>query len=107
METRIVAGAFGEEMKEGRRAAERVKVKLPVALDKATGLTRDVSASGIYFETQTPLAENSEVDFAIALDSPAGKLRLKCKGYIVRVESRGRKTGVAVKIADSWLEAVD
>jgi hypothetical protein len=88
-----------------RRREERVKAALPVHVGAAHGLTRDVSASGVYFETTTSsFVPDSPVEFAIDLDTSTGTLRLRCRGYVVRVEVRGAKTGVAVKIAESTLE---
>ena len=87
-----------------RRKEERVAAALPVRVGGFEGITRDVSASGVFFEASIPFEPNSEVEFQIELDSSAGKLRLLCRGTVVRVESRAGKTGVAVSIAESRLE---
>ena len=79
---------------------------LPVSLDGGTGITRDVSASGVFFETDVNYAPGSEISFAIELHGPAGKMMFKCQGLIVRVEDRGSKVGVAAKIIESRLETV-
>lgn len=79
---------------------------LPVNLNEGTGITRDVSASGVFFETDVNYAAGSEISFSIELQGPAGKLMLKCKGQIVRVEERDGKVGVAAKIIESQLEAI-
>ena len=79
---------------------------LPVSLDRGVGITRDVSASGVFFETDVNYAPGSEISFAIELRGPAGKMMFKCRGQIVRVEDRGGKVGVAAKIIESRLETV-
>lgn len=89
------------------RAEERVTVALPVNLGTATGTTRDVSATGVYFEVDATYALGSGMDFEVELDTPGGPMRMKCRGEIVRIEPQGRRVGVAVKITESKLEAAD
>ena len=71
---------------------------------RAAGMTRDVSASGVFFETDEDMADGSPIEFTVELDSPAGKLLLRCSGQIVRVDRSGGRLGVAAKLLDSKLE---
>jgi hypothetical protein len=74
-------------------------------LDRGTGVTRNISASGVFFETEVDYAPGSEIVFAIELDGPKGeRLMLRSRGHIMRIELRGSKVGVAVKIVASKLE---
>lgn len=77
---------------------------MPVELGTAAGITRDVSASGIFFETDASFAVGSEIDLSVELDTPGGKMLLKAHGNVVRVEHRDAKIGVAVKITESKME---
>jgi hypothetical protein len=86
------------------RKDERLPVALPINIENTQCITRDVSASGVFFETNSTFMIGAHVDFAIEFDSPGGKLILKCNGEIVRVEAKEGKTGVAVKIVDSSME---
>ena len=90
-----------------RSREERVAAALPVSLDRGAGITRDVSASGVFFETDVNYAPGSEISFSIELQGPAGKMMLRCQGQIMRVEDRGGKVGVAAKITESRLETVE
>ena len=91
-----------------RRREERVPTELPVRLDEgASGVAKNVSASGVFFETSGDHAPGSEISFVIELDGPEGKLELNCKGRIVRVEQRDGKVGVAAKIIDSNMRLMD
>lgn len=72
----------------------------------ATGVTTDVSASGISFETDASFAFGNTVDLRVEFDTPGGKMLLKCHGNVVRIDSRGNRVGVAVKITESVMEAV-
>ena len=89
-----------------KRREERVSTALPVDLGTATGITRDVSASGVFFETDATYALGNEISFAVELDTPGGRMMLKCEGEIVRIEPRNARVGVAVKIVESTIEPV-
>ena len=89
-----------------QRAEERVSAAWPVDLGAATGVTCDVSASGMFFETDATYALGNEITFAVELDTPGGKLLLRCRGSIVRLEPRENRVGVAVKITESRLEVL-
>jgi hypothetical protein len=97
------------EMSEGKAEDKRLEARMsttrPVQLDRGKGVTRNISTSAVFFETDVEYAVGSEILFAIELDGPAGeKSMLKCRGEIVRVELRGGKLGVAAKIVASKLE---
>lgn len=87
-----------------KRTGERVFTALSVSLGTATGVTRDVSASGIFFETDASYALGNLISFTVEFDAPGGKMLLKCRGNIVRIEPRGTQVGVAVKIIESTME---
>ena len=91
--------------KRGKRVQERINAALPVFLGDARGITRDVSASGVFFETNASLGIGSSIEFSVEFDSPNGsKMVLRCSGDIVRREVREDRVGVAVKIVESKME---
>lgn len=94
-------------MSASKRKEERVEAELPVSLGSARGTTRDISATGVFFETDTAYAMGSEISFSVELNAPGGKMMLKCQGRIVRVENRGGKIGMAAKIIESRLKTVE
>lgn len=47
------------------------------------------------------LAIGERMDLLVEFDSPGGSWMFKCNGEIVRVEDRGGKVGVAVRVIDS------
>lgn len=77
---------------------------LPVRLGMATGMTRDVSASGIFFETEASDSLGDMISFTVEFDTPGGKRMLRCQGDVVRIEPRNTGVGVAVKITESRIE---
>jgi hypothetical protein len=95
-------------MTNKRRIEPRERVDLPLQLgDGQAGIARDISASGIFIETDSDQRMGSLVDVEIELDTPGGPMKLKAKGRIVRIESEGERKGVAVKLVTSKLEAVE
>lgn len=89
-----------------KRREERMSTARPVRLDRGQAVTRNISTSGVFFETDVAYAQEGEIIFAIELDGPQGeKLVLRCQGEIVRVERRNGKVGIAAKIVSSKLES--
>jgi hypothetical protein len=84
-----------------QRSEKRVRALLPVLIGKAhQGLTRDVSASGAFFETDASYRVGSVVRFAINLETPWGPARFDYRGKIVRLERHDGTLGVAVRFTD-------
>jgi hypothetical protein len=98
-----------ETINEDRRQRkdERLAVSLPVTTSNGECTTRDVSASGMFLESNSSFVAGEFVDFSIEFEGPGGGLMLKCNGEIVRVEDRDGKIGVAVKIVHSVMESVE
>jgi hypothetical protein len=89
-----------------RRREQRIRTALPVFLKNATGVTRDVSASGVFFWTEGTGVFGELISFAMEFRRPAGRMTLKCRGDIVRTETRDRTVGVAVRITESAMQLV-
>jgi len=80
----------------------RVPVTLPGGL---TGMTRDISASGIYFETDNEPVGDSPLAFSVEFKNEVGVgMTLRCRGQVLRVEHQGSRVGVAARILESKLE---
>ena len=89
-----------------RRAHERIPTALKVVLQEgASGVTRDVSASGIYFRTAAAPGQGESIEFAVEFVDNTGQRTwvLECKAAVVRVEPEGDGFGVAAKIIESKL----
>ena len=63
-------------------------------------MTRDFSASGIFFETDQFFSSGEPVEFALKLDhfDPGRSVHVRCRGEVVRVERGAEKMGVAMVI---------
>jgi len=86
-----------------KRMGERLGAALRVNLGKRLGLTRDVSASGVFFETDAAYEVGSKIHFEINLDTPWGKALCDCEGRIVRVHRHDGSVGIAVQFSDAKL----
>jgi hypothetical protein len=88
-----------------QRKADRKRQTLPVKIRGANikAATRDISFSGVYFETDSSFQVDSIIKMTIDLESPQA-MQLECEATIVRVESSGtNKVGVAVRINQKTL----
>jgi hypothetical protein len=88
-----------------KRRAQRIHTALPVFLKHTAGITRDVSASGIFFWTsESTCALGELISFSVEFKRLEGRMMLKCQGDVVRMEPRAADIGVAVKIIESAME---
>ena len=95
-------------MKGTYRIEPREQITLPLQqIGGGNGVTRDISASGLYFETDSELQVGSLIDFEIELDTPGGPMKFKAQGQIVRIEPQGGRTGAGVKLLASRLVPVE
>ena len=93
-----------EEQSEKRRG-QRIHTSLPIFLKNVQGITRDVSASGVYFWTSESVCALGElIKFSVELKRREGRMMLRCQGDVVRTEPRAIDMGVAVRIVESAME---
>lgn len=90
-----------------KRKDVRLVTGLPVSLEKATGIIRDMSASGAYFWISGNHAIGDKISFTVGLKPEWSGMVWKCEGAVVRVEPRGTHTGVAVRISQSAVEPLE
>lgn len=84
----------------------RYRMSLPVELENGSGRMRDISASGVFIETDQPADLRDVIRFSAMLTHayPATPLQLLGEGPIVRVEGRDNTVGVAVALATVRLQ---
>jgi hypothetical protein len=89
-----------------RRRMPRYPVGLAVETEKGKGLTRDISASGIYFETEELYSAGAPIHFMLVLEySEPRPLRLSCAGEVLRVDTHGDTFGVAAAITSHSIKS--
>jgi hypothetical protein len=107
MEKQAASRPSPEQAPRSRRTEERIRAALRLTLPRGGwGVTRDISASGVFFRTKEPLQEGDPVEFSVLFeDQPSGrKWKLACHGWIVRIEPDETQPGVAARIAESKFE---
>lgn len=80
-------------------------VSHPISVANTKGVTRDISATGVYFEADLSFDLGKRIDFVVEFGKQGVNFILKCNGEIVRMENRNGKVGVAVKIVESIMES--
>ena len=73
---------------------ERFKLALPLQLKNGTGITRDISTSGIFFETESAYSIGDTIRLFLNFEHET----LQCEARVVRVEPRNGQFGVAVEL---------
>jgi hypothetical protein len=94
------------EAQQEKRATRRFALRLPVAVtytengtQEKSAQTRDVSARGISFYVDAPIATGSPIEFTLTLPAEitlTESIRVRCKGKVVRLDSAGPNGKVAV-----------
>jgi Tfp pilus assembly protein FimT len=83
-----------------RRRAWRFPARLEMKFQSGSAVTRDVSASGVLFETQESFAPGEAIRFSFNLNHlyPDAPVHLECEGKIVRVKRLDGRIQVAATI---------
>jgi hypothetical protein len=91
---------------EERRRTGRFSVAGTVRTQKGTGVARNVSTTGVFFEADEAYAVGESVSLSLVLERPypAVSVRVQGTGRVVRVERRGRKIGIAVAVTWGLIE---
>jgi len=89
-----------------RRNEQRVRNASSVYFNNATGMMRDMSASGAYFWTPNRCSVGEAISFSIGLHTSEGKTLWKCQGNVLRAEPQDGHFGVAVTITSTTVEAL-
>ncbi len=84
-----------ETKTEDRRRMPRFEMQLPLEVDldktrRIMGVTRDVSAGGVYFFLQPNLIQGDTVEFVVTFPPEitlVKSLRVRCTGKITRIDS--------------------
>ena len=100
--------AHTDAMVKEHRIEPRERIALPLNLGNGgQGMTRDISASGLFFETDREQRLGGLIDFEIEFDRIGGLMKFKAQGEIVRIEERADKSGAALKFLVTRLEPVE
>jgi hypothetical protein len=95
-----------EQEKQEKRSTRRFALRLPVSVvydsakdQEKPAQTRDVSARGICFYVDAPIATGAPIEFTLTLPPEitlTESIRVRCKGKVVRVDEGAPNNKVAV-----------
>ena len=110
--SRFGASKFGTTMFEPtgfpkQERGKRYSTALPTCVNGVTGVTRDVSVSGLFIVQDQECAPGSHIDFWVDLDTPGGKLKMCCEGEVIRVEKIDQRFGLGVKILSQVIKELN
>jgi hypothetical protein len=80
------------------RVSARFDTVIPVEVQGLEGRTRNISASGVYFETDVAPEIGSLLTLTVELTQQGQARELRCKGRVVRVDAARAPVGVAVEL---------
>ena len=91
-----------------RRQAFRFPIALPVELERGVGITRNISTSGVFFETDQVFSTGALIRLTLVLEPkcPSNPTCLHCQGEIVRAERQEERMGVAVAFTSYRFETL-
>jgi len=99
----MAASKMGRRARD-QRGAVRFDSQLPVHTEHGAGTTQNVSAQGVYFETDVEPRPGALVNFTIEYRLHGRRHRLLCEGKVVRVEPRGARVGVAARLVSPFFD---
>jgi hypothetical protein len=85
-----------------RRQHKRTNIRLPVFLDNASGVTRDVSRSGVFLWTIGTYDLGESMGISMGRKTKSRKFMLRCRGVVFRTEPRGDQVGIALRISQRF-----
>jgi PilZ domain len=94
------------EAQQEKRAARRFALRIPVSIGRGENSNcsesaeiRDVSARGISFYLNSPIAQGSPIGFTLTLPPEitlTESIRVRCKGRVVRIDDSSATGQMAV-----------
>ena len=91
-----------------RRREPRFAADRAVKLEGGEARARNVSASGIYFETNVPLKAGDDLRFTVLVPrDQSSALRVRCRARVVRADALEDGFGIGAAIREFRLDRVD
>ena len=91
-----------------RRTERRETLSLPVSLGSCdSGVIRDISASGLFVETDFGSELGDLLDLEFTLDSANVHFKFLTQASVVRTERRPHRSGLAVKLVHARMEVLE
>jgi hypothetical protein len=85
---------------QDRRGAQRYPIVLPIAWEKGTGMTCNVSATGAFFKTESYLSVGASITFFLRKEQQPQQstpLYFYVRGKVVRIEPYEGQWGIGLQ----------
>ncbi len=82
-------------MTEERRQSLRYRIDATIAVDDGIGRAVDLSANGVFFESQREFMPGDQVALTFPIENTGPGASVTCTARVVRIVSRGELFGVA------------
>jgi hypothetical protein len=90
-----------------QRTAVRFDASMPVQIAGTAGQTQNISAHGVYFETDVQQRVGALVNFTVEFTLYGRTHRLLCEGKVIRVDRHGDRIGVAARLVAPFFDSVE
>jgi hypothetical protein len=87
-----------------QRGAERFDIVLPVRIEGVRGTTQNISAHGVYFETDVPPPLGALLNFTVEFTLYGRRQSLLCEGKVVRIDPLAGRFGVAARLVAPFFD---
>lgn len=81
-----------------QRAAQRFGIALRLTVEGDEGATHDLSATGLYFASETAYVQGQTLSMVLEFPGATGTRNLACEAEVVRVTTVGDGFNVAVRL---------
>jgi hypothetical protein len=98
----VSAATLGREYR-----SKRYRTVLQTTVDGVSGVTHNVSATGLYILQSRGCQTVSRIDFEVDLDTPGGALKLCGEGEVVRIHRIDQRFGIGIKILSQVMKTVN
>lgn len=85
----------------------RYETELAVTMGDETGITKNISASGIYFEMDAHMQPGQQVSLVIDLNVVGRQMKWSCTAEVVREDHRNNRRGYGARILRQELHDLD
>jgi hypothetical protein len=96
-----------DSTEQDQRATARFDTSMPVQIDGRPGETLNISAHGVYFETDVQQRPGSLVNITLEFTLYGQRHQLLCEGKVMRVEDLGDRVGVAARLVAPFFAGDD
>jgi hypothetical protein len=86
-------------MLSDQRNAPRFESRLPMQIQRTPAQTQNLSATGIYFESDLEQEVGSPISFTLEFMMGGRQQTMKCEGTVVRVDRLADRLGIAARMA--------